>query len=87
MVFISYKYIGARGRTANIVTKLWVAQLWKVVDSSIAREEIFLFSVLFFAIERTGTVFRHFSSTDFQSFNPVESFHVQGSSHNFLAYK
>jgi hypothetical protein len=47
----------------------------------------YLYTVLFFFIECTGTAFRHLFSTDFQSFNPIESFGVQGSSHDFLAYK
>jgi hypothetical protein len=42
---------------------------------------------LFFFIERTGTAFWHLLLADFQSFNPIVSFDVQGSSRDLLAYK
>jgi hypothetical protein len=45
-----------------------------------------LLSVLFFC-HCTGTAFRHLFSTNFQSFNPIESFDVQESSRDFLACK
>jgi hypothetical protein len=40
-------------------------------------------SSAFFVIESTRTVFQHLFSKDFESFNPIESFDVQGSSRDF----
>jgi hypothetical protein len=47
----------------------------------------FLFFSLFFFLSLTGTAFRRLFSANFQSFNPVESFDIQGWSPDFLAYE
>jgi hypothetical protein len=48
---------------------------------------IYITSAFFLVIERTGIPFWHLFSTDFHSINPIQSFDVQGSSRDFVAYK